>query len=95
MNYYYDVDLPDNYYEGYRLDDDNYTWSLTDKQKDALNLGIYLVNYKVSIRKIAKEFNMPKSTVHERISYELRDISYELWCVCKKQLKINKQKYFK
>ena len=81
-----------DYYRGYLLDD-MYCWQLTEVQQEALDLCIWLVDYKCSIRELAKEFMISKSTVYRRID-STKKYCNELYKLCRKQLNKNKEKFF-
>lgn len=83
------------YYDNYLLDNTVHLWELTDKQKRCLDMAIYLVDNKCSVRKVSKEFGLCKTQVHWWLSNRLSRLSYELYSCVNTQFKINKQKYFK
>lgn len=74
--------------EGYTLNDEVYEWSLSDIDKEALALGVWCIDNKSSIRTLAREFCMSKSTVYRRLQ-SLRKISYEMWYSVRKILEKN------
>ena len=84
-----------NYYEGYLLENGVYNFELSDDQKDFLNCCIWIIDNKVSIRNASKNFQVSKSTLHRKINKELKSLSYELYTCVKRQLLLNKEKYFK
>lgn len=98
MSFNYNIneqDIDNEYYDNYMLNDTVYTWDITDKQKRCLDMAIYLVDNKCSIRKVAREFGLCKTQVHWWFSKRLKGLSYELYKCVVKQLKLNKKKYFK
>lgn len=97
LNTYYidEYNIKEEYYNNYLLDDTIEEWELTDKQKRCLDMAIYLVDNRYSIRKIAREFGLSKTQVHWWFNNKLRDLSYELYRCVVRQLKENKNKYFK
>lgn len=82
------------YYENYLLDDMD-LWELTEKNKEILNMAIWIVDNRCSIRQCSKEFGKSKSQLHRDIHQKLRSISYELYQCVVSQLKTNKRRYFK
>lgn len=91
MNY---VEFQD--YFKWQLDVD--VWSLSDNICNLLIAADMLQEYKLSIRQCAAECMISKSTLHNFISNgSLRYYSYELYCLCRKQLDWNKTHaaYFK
>lgn len=89
------AEVCNEYYSGYMLNDTIYEWDLTNNQKRCLDMAIFLVDNKCSIRRVSKEFGLGKTQVHWWLSKELQKISYELYQVVKRQFKLNKEKYFK
>ena len=67
----------DNYYQSYQLDD-MYYWDLSETQKEALDICIWIVDNKCSARSCAKEFMVSHTTVLKRIQ-QVRRISFELY----------------
>ena len=53
------------------------------------NLAFYILDNQTTIRATAKEFNLPKSTVHHDLSYKLKYIDYALYLKVKKLLEEN------
>lgn len=84
-----------NSYENYELDNGTYSFELSEKDKLALDEAIWIVDNKVSIRQTAKEFCRSKSAVHTDVTVKVKSLSYELYSCVKRQLKCNKEKYFK
>lgn len=84
-----------NYYRGYRLDDFRYSFDLKESEINILDEAIFLVDNKVSIRDLSKEFCRSKTSIHRDLTSQLRDISYELYSCVQRQLKDNKKKYFR
>lgn len=79
----------DEYYCGYLLEDCIYEWSLSGRQKLVLDVGIWIVDNKVSIRRCSRDMLVSKSTVHRMIHKELPKLSHELYKCVIKQLKLN------
>ena len=84
----------DNYFEGYRLNDTCYVWDLSEKDKQVLNAGLYLVDNKYSIKRVCKELMMSKSSLHRYLHKRLPSLSWELYACVVRQLKANKSRYF-
>ena len=80
-------------YNNYRIDVP--LWDLNEKDKELLDIAIYMLDYKSSLRKLSKEFEISKSAIHNKLTNKLRKISIELYDCCRKQMRINKKKYFK
>lgn len=73
-----------NSYNGYQLDAPYVTYELTDKEIEILDACIMIIEHKMSIRSVARNIDVPKSTVHARIHRMIKEISYELYkCVCR------------
>ena len=49
----------------------------------------YLINNLSTIRQVAKEFKVSKSTVHKDISYKLKDLNIDLYNQVKRVLDYN------
>jgi len=84
-----------DYYENYELNTGVYSFDLTDRQKQLLDEAIWLVDNKVSIRQVSKEFGRCKSVIHKELNTKLKYLSYELYKCVQRQLRLNKLKYFK
>lgn len=82
-------------YENYELNDGVYIWSLTDKDKLVLDSAIYLLDNKCSLRKLSRNMLRSKSSLHRDLTIRLRELSFELYSCCKRQLSENKEKYFR
>lgn len=54
-------------------------------------LGRYLLETRSTVRSVAKEFNISKSTVHKDITHTLKYIDTELYLKVKEILDINKR----
>jgi len=89
----YEINNDYQYYENYLLDNTN-SWELTEKDKEILNMAIWIVDNRCSIRQCSKEFGKSKSQLHRDIHSKLRSISYELYQCVTSQLRINKRRYF-
>ena len=60
------------------------------RQTEAISIADWLIDHGSSIRKLAEEFCMPKSTVHRRLTVDLRDVDYDRWKQCQSILKFHK-----
>lgn len=81
-------------YENYELDG-VYVWGLSEKDILVLDIAIYIVDNACTIRQVAKEFLVSKSTVHRYIHERLQTLSFELYQCVIKRLRLNKQRYFR
>lgn len=79
------------YYNGYQLDEPNYTYQLKDKEIQIIEIGQAIVENHLSIRAASREFLVPRSTIHSRLHNNLRMLSYELYSLVCKQLDWNKK----
>lgn len=59
-------------------------------QSEAVSIADWLIDHGSSIRKMAEEFCMSKSTVHRRLTVDLRDVDYDRWKQCQSILKFHK-----
>lgn len=82
-----------DYYKGYELDD-ICSYELSKYDKAALDNAIFLVDNNLSLRKCAKEVGRSKSSL-SRDFVKLRRLSFDLYKVVQKQLRVNKEKYFR
>lgn len=82
-----------NYYKGYELDD-ICSYELSKYDKSALDNAIFLVDNNLSLRKCAKEVGRSKSSLSRDFA-KLRGLSFDLYKVVQKQLRVNKEKYFR
>ena len=85
--------MVDEYYENYLLD--VYSWELSDEDKELLNMAIYMVDNRCSIRQCSKEFMRSKSSIHRGMHNKVRLLSHELYKCVTKQFLQNKRRYFK
>ena len=60
------------------------------RQTEAISIADWLIDHGSSIRKLAEEFCMTKSTVHRRLTVDLRDVDYDRWKQCQSILKFHK-----
>lgn len=54
-------------------------------------LAVYLVENKSTVRAVATQFGISKSTVHKDITQTLKKVNYSLYCQAKEILDINKK----
>lgn len=54
-----------------------------------INLAHYILEHHTTIRATAKQFNIPKSTVHHDLSIKLKYLDYPLYCKVKKLMDEN------
>ena len=59
-----------------------------DNETRIISLANYILENQTTIRATAKEFNIPKSTVHHDLSTKLKNINFNLY----KQVKIPSEK---
>lgn len=67
-----------------------YTDSISIKERCVI-LGRYLVEHKSTVRAVAAEFSISKSTVHKDITEELKRTDTDLYEKVKEILEINKK----
>lgn len=79
------------YYNGYQLDEPNYTYQLKENEIQIIEIGQSIVENHLSIRAVSREFLVPRSTIHSRLHNNLRMLSYELYSSVCKQLDWNKK----
>lgn len=77
----------DSYYDGWRLEINEYEWS--NKDKEYMEAACMLVEEKMSIRLVCRELLLYKSSFHRWIHSRLKYISDELYYSVKKQLRYN------
>lgn len=61
----------------------------SDLDNRAIKLAHYILENQTTIRATAKEYNLPKSTVHHDLSYKLKYIDYALYLKVRKLLEEN------
>lgn len=59
-------------------------------EKETIELADWMIDHNCTIREVAKNFMMPKSTVHRRLQKTLKDYDYYKWYQCKKVMRNNK-----
>lgn len=79
------------YYNGYQLDEPNYTYQLKENEIQIIEIGQSIVENHLSIRAVSREFLVPRSTIHSRLHNNLRMLSYELYSLVCKQLDWNRK----
>jgi putative DeoR family transcriptional regulator (stage III sporulation protein D) len=60
-------------------------------EERCVELGVYIVENKSTVRDAAKKFGISKSTVHMDVSERLRDVQPSLYSQVRKVLDTNKQ----
>lgn len=56
-----------------------------------VTLGKYIVETRSTVRSVAGEFGISKSTVHKDVTQILRRVDFELYCKVKEVLETNKR----
>ena len=59
-------------------------------EERAIELGVYIIENKETVRGTAKKFGISKSTVHKDVSQRLKSVTPSLYKEVKKILEINK-----
>ena len=62
-----------------------------DMEERAILLGEYILEHKSTVRSVAKQFGISKSTVHKDITEKLPEVSPALYTKVKEILEINKK----
>lgn len=57
-----------------------------DKEDIILQCAEYCIDYKWTVREIADNMMLPKSTVHKYLTYDLSWIDDDKYCQCKRIL---------
>jgi len=83
-------EIRESYYENYRLECDIYLFELTERDKIILDMAIWCIDNKSSVRDLAKEFIYSKSHIHRLLTQNLRVLSGELWYCVKKVFILHK-----
>lgn len=79
--------------QGYMLDVPS--WELSKSDEEYFQCAVWIVDNKCSIRQMSKDCLVARSTFHTWYKKKLRGISYELYLCVRRQLKLNKDKYFR
>lgn len=66
-------------------------WEITKEQKELLLAADMLQDARLSLRGTSRETGFSRSTLHRFIHCELSSICYELYQLCIRQLKWNKE----
>lgn len=82
-------------YKGYELNDSVCIWSLSDHDIRILDAAVDLVENNYTLRELAVNSMIPRSTLCDYFKFSLRQLSYELYTSVRKVLIKNKQKYFR
>ena len=62
----------------------------TNTEQLILDIANYMIDHKCSVRKVAEDFSLPKSTVHKYLTKDLAQINDELFVCCKNIMKGHK-----
>ncbi len=60
-----------------------------DNESTTISLAYYMVENRTTIRNAAKEFNIPKSTIHHLLNNNLKHLNYQLYIEVKNLLNEN------
>ena len=63
---------------------------ITEANQRCVTLGLYLVEHNMTVRAVAKEFGISKSTVHKDVTVTLKKVNRALYIQVKKVLEKNK-----
>ena len=55
----------------------------------SIALADWLIDNRCTVRQLSKEFDMPRSTVHKRLTRDLREVDYDKWKQCRTILELN------
>ena len=59
------------------------------KQREMIALADWLIDNRCTVRQLSKEFDIPRSTVHKRLTHDLREVDYDKWKQCRTILELN------
>lgn len=59
-------------------------------ESETISMADWMIDNKCTIREVSKNFMIPKSTVHIRISISLKELDYDKWLECQKIMHNNK-----
>ena len=65
-----------------------YVYSIEER---CVILAKYLINHRTTVRAVAKEFGVSKSTVHKDVTQILKNVDASLYMQVKEILEVNKQ----
>ena len=65
-----------------------YVYSIEER---CVILAKYLINHRTTVRAVAKEFGVSKSTVHKDVTQILKNVDASLYIQVKEILEVNKQ----
>ena len=63
----------------------------TNLEKRACELAVYMIETNATVRSVAKQFGISKSTVHKALTQRLRHCNYPLYLQVREILDKNKQ----
>lgn len=61
-------------------------------ENEAIQMADWMIDHRCTIREVARNFMISKSTVHRRLQKTLRDCDYDKWQQCQKVMRNNKLK---
>ena len=67
---------------------ESYVYSIEER---CVILAKYLINHRTTVRAVAKEFGVSKSTVHKDVTQILKNVDASLYIQVKEILEVNKQ----
>lgn len=80
------------YYRGYRLEDGITTYQLEEEGELYMDIAVFMVENKCTIRQLVKEFLIPRSTVH-RYLHKVQKLSSELYTLVRRRLDDNCKRF--
>jgi putative DeoR family transcriptional regulator (stage III sporulation protein D) len=63
---------------------------ITEAEQRCVILGVYLIEHNMTVRAVAKDFGISKSTVHKDVTETLKKVNYALYTQVKSVLDKNK-----
>ena len=63
---------------------------ITEADQRCVILGVYLIEHNMTVRVVAKDFGISKSTVHKDVTETLKKVNYALYTQVKSVLDKNK-----
>ena len=74
----------------YTQRDEEINMYIAEANQRCVTLGLYLVEHNMTVRAVAKEFGISKSTVHKDVTVTLKKVNRALYAQVKKVLDKNK-----
>lgn len=59
-------------------------------QLEAISIADWMIEHESTVRQLSREFCMTRSTVHKRLTVDLRDVDYDRYKQCQRILKFHK-----